>query len=192
MRIKIAIFILVSFLFFACVEFEPVSPVPSIEYKDLTFDIVYDTVLKTYLMKGLIEFNFIDGDADLGVYDEVHSDTLLPDSVKFGLFIDLYEKVNGDYFKRYIVQPISDTPFIDTFLLHVLLPYDQKMDRVGQNKTIQGVIRAGIDFTQPADYKAYDTMRLEFFIRDRALNKSNVEHTRDFASSELDFSSYEL
>lgn len=179
---------MVSFLFFTCVEFEPVSPIPSIEYKDLTFGVLYDSVLETYLMNGLIEFSFIDGDADLGVYDEDHNNENLPDSMRYGIFVDLYEKLEGDYYKRYIIEPSPDSPWIDTFLLHTLLPYDQKMDRVGQNKTIQGVIRAGINFTQPAPY---DTMRLEFYIRDRALNKSNVEYTRDFSSTEMEFSSYD-
>lgn len=189
MRIKIVIFILVSFLFFTCVEFDPVSPIPEIEYKDLTFGIGLDS-LGNRQLQALVEFSFIDGDADLGVYDEVHSDTLLPDSVRYGIFIDMFEKVNDDYRKIHLIRlirPAQGVPYIDTFQLHTLLPYDEKMDRVGQNKAIQGIIRSGIVFYQPADY---DTMRLEFYIRDRALNKSNVEYTRDFAASEMDTTLY--
>lgn len=181
MKIKIFIFLLL--LFFACVEFEPVSPIPNIKYKSINFVVAKDSVLSNSgLLNAVLEFDFVDGDADLGVYDEVHNDENLPDSVKFGIFIDLYEKVDGEYFKRYIVQPIDTFPFLDTFELNTLLPYDQKMDRVGQNKTIQGIIRSSILFSKDAPF---DTMMLEFYIRDRALNKSNIERTDDFSVEAL-------
>lgn len=183
MRKRYIIFAFISSLLVACVEFEPVSPIPEIEYKKLSFVAAYDSLLENRLTAGVLEFSFRDGDADLGVYDEIHGDTLQPDSVRNGIFIDLYEKVDGAYRKVYIEFPIENPPFLDTLDLNTLLPYDQKMDRVGQNKTIQGIIRTTIFFTQPAPY---DSMRMEFHIRDRALNKSNIEFTRDFTSAEMD------
>lgn len=175
-----AIFLLVI-ASISCVKFEPVSPIPSIEFKELRFErVLVDSTFES--VQAIMEFNFVDGDADLGVYDEVHSDIELPDSQRYGIFVDLLEKVDGVYIKRYLLQPRPNTNLIDTVLLHQLLPYDQKLDRVGQNKTVKGVIRSGILVSDTP----YDTMAYEFFIRDRALNKSNVERTSDFTLDGID------
>lgn len=165
-------------VFASCVELETVSPIPEISYESLSYSVLSDTSIGE-INQIILEFSFIDGDADLGVYTEVHNDTNLPDSARYGLFIELYEKLDGNYYNRVLTQEISDTPYIDTLQLHQLIPYDTKLDREGQNKTVRGYIRSGLPIT---DNAPYDTMMLEFFIRDRALNKSNVERTDDFTS----------
>ena len=71
-----------------------------------------------------------------------------------------------------------DSNRFDTIPMHQWIRYDQKLDRVGQNKTVKGIIRSDIQIASHQDLK--DTFRLEFYIRDRALNKSNIEYTIDY------------
>ena len=182
MKRGIIIFLaIVSLVFWRCQKIEKVSDIPEIEFKSLTFEKQLDTL--GYNTLATIEFSFIDGNADLGVYDEINADSSLPDSMRYGIFINFYEKLNGSYIQRYFVQEIDSFPYLDTLTLNMLLPYDEKLDRTGQNKTVSGIIRAGITLTTSLPY---DTMRFEFYIRDRALNKSNVQYTTDFTNSDLD------
>jgi hypothetical protein len=53
---------------------------------------------------------------------------------------------------------------------------DTPLDRVGQNKTVKGFIRIEMYFFVIPEY---DTIRYDFYIVDRALNKSNIESTSD-------------
>ncbi len=119
---------------------------------------------------------------------------------RYGIFISLYEKVNGKYNELFFTETSTvkvkdsitvddsviyaevDSLIIDTVTFNQLLPYDSKMDRVGQNKTIKGNIRVDISFPPTLPY---DTMRFEFYIRDRALHKSNIEVTSDFTVSDF-------
>ncbi|MBN1118304.1 MAG: hypothetical protein JXA77_13930 [Bacteroidales bacterium] len=204
MRLKVSILLSVI-LFASCVEIEEVSPVPEITYKSFAYDYIYNLELDESLFTRVLEFDFIDGDADLGVYDEMNELTYLPDSFRHGIFISFFEKLDGVYFERFFTEESTmtlaridsvlmdtvwvydtikyDTLLIDTISLNQLLPYDEKLDRVGQNKTVKGTIRIGMFF--PAELP-YDTMRLEFYIRDRALNKSNIEVTEDFINADLE------
>lgn len=171
-------FTALSILFCSCVEFEPVSVIPEISY--INFEVIdaYDTLLNQPVKVGKLEFNFIDGDADFGVYYDIHTDTTLPDSFKFGLFIDYYEKIDGVYSIRYFTQLNKKTNELDTIPWHQWIAYNQKLDRAGQNKTVKGIIRSDIQIASAQNL--IDTFRLEFYVRDRALNKSNVEYTDDY------------
>ena len=51
----------------ACVETEPVSPVPEIGFKSLEVFYAYDS-LDNLVLAGELIFDFIDGDADFGMY----------------------------------------------------------------------------------------------------------------------------
>lgn len=205
-------FIILISILLSCVEVETVSPIPEIKYISFDYDYIYSEALDQTVLARVLEFSYIDGDADLGVYDEVNSDTTgyYPFEAKYGIFINFFEKVDTNYVERYFVEenqiPVDtiftiDTIFVDstkfsidstikeiiydteydTLYLNQLFPYDQKLDRVGQNKTVKGIVRVGILF--PTELP-YDTMRLEFYIRDRALHKSNVEVTDDFTNEQ--------
>jgi hypothetical protein len=172
---------LFSLYLISCSKIEKLSPIPEIEF--LSFEIVNSSTGGLSSTTGLLEFDFVDGDADLGVYDDVNADSTLPDSMRFGLFAYLYEKVGGVY-QEIIIQILgTNGGVIDTVNFFQHIPYDQKLDRVGQNKTVKGTIR--IELLKFAGIGPdYDTLMIEFFIRDRALNKSNVERTNDFVSPE--------
>jgi hypothetical protein len=50
------------------------------------------------------------------------------------------------------------------------------MDRVGQDKTLKGEISVKIQYQV---VPPYDTIKYDFYVRDRAYNKSNVASTTD-------------
>jgi hypothetical protein len=186
--------VLLMMVFYACVQVEPVSPIPEIKF--ISFDVAGSQDSANTNAR-VLEFSFIDGDADLGVYDEVHANLSNPDEMRYGIFIDFFEKVDTNYVQRYFTEGHvvtiydtvtvedstyvvkKDTLLIDTLVFNQQLPYDEKMNREGQNKTIKGTMRVTLYF--PLELP-YDTMRLQFYIRDRELNKSNVEVTNDFAN----------
>ena len=231
---KLIPILLIIFFLPSCVEVEPVSPLPEIRFRSFDFDYIYNKELEQNLYTRVLEFDFIDGDADLGVYDEVHSDSTIPLEYRYGVFIYFFEKVDTNYIERVFTTEIDsvvsrdslkidtnwiveyvydsvlidtvweynvidtievpeyttslveysvDTLYVDTNYFHQQFPYSDKLDRVGQNKTVKGTVRIGILFPQELPY---DTMRLEFYIRDRAMNKSNVEVTTDFANEPSD------
>ena len=171
--IKIA---LLALIFVGCVEFEPVSDIPAIEFSNFEIALKTDS-LGNISPWGTLEFKFIDGDADIGLYyDYVDLDNAIPDSLKYNLFLREYRKTNtGDYVL--IEQDTANPPFAFKIF------HDEKLDRVGQNKIIQGYIRVDINYSLKPDY---DTFRYEFYIYDRALHKSNVDTTNDISLKDFD------
>lgn len=195
MKKALILLFFVPFFFWGCPEIEEVSPVPHIEFQKFIINTELDS-LGNRMPVGYLSFNFIDGDADLGVLKSVDTNLALPDSVKHGIFIDFFEKKNGIYIRYYptqlvtktvkIVRPdtsfFMDSVYVDTISFNKYLPYDEKLNRVGQNKIVKGVIRVKLPFEKDPEK---DSMRFEFYIRDRALNKSNVEVTPDFSKYDL-------
>ncbi|MBN2522346.1 MAG: hypothetical protein JXB24_03680 [Bacteroidales bacterium] len=156
---------------FACIETEPVSPVPEVAFTSIELVNLVDTSLENPYLKGaILKFEFKDGDADFGVYESVASDTSLPDSIRYNLFMDPFYKIDGAYF-RVELDTNYPPPYYSIF-------YNQKLDRVGQNKTVKGTITLTI-----TDIPLYDTIKYDFYIRDRAGNNSNVESTTDLGTN---------
>ncbi|MBN1158933.1 MAG: hypothetical protein JXA61_06095 [Bacteroidales bacterium] len=149
--------ILFAGVLITCEPFEKVSEVPHITFKD--FQLSEIDTLSNIIKVGELTFDFIDGDADLGVKTGNESSG---DSINFYLF--MFEKADGSY---------SQLP-VDT--LEYQIRYNEKLDRIGQNKTIKGEISLLIYyFIQPP----YDTIKYDFCIYDRARHQSNVESTTD-------------
>ena len=149
--------------FFSCQKIEKVSPVPEINFKSFTVTDAYDT-LGNRIKLGELVFSFIDGDADIGV-----DQTAQPgDSNYYNLFLIPYKKVDGVY------SEIEVDPYLPP--LNYRIPYDSRMDRVGQDKTLKGEISLDIQYQV---VPPYDTIRYDFYVRDRAYHKSNVASTTD-------------
>ncbi len=153
------------FIVTACVKTEPVSPVPHITYKSITTSVDEFTTA----VNATLTFDFIDGDADIG-YIEEENDTL-PDNdpSKYVIFLTPFEKVDS-VFNR--VEADTSNPFPG----HTIT-YNDRLNRVGQNRTIKGTITYLIQ-----DNPVLDSMRYEFYIRDRAGHISNTEVTRVFST----------
>ena len=60
--------------------------------------------------------------------------------------------------------------------LNYRIPNDPRMKRDGQDKTLKGEISVEIQYQV---VPPYDTIKYEFYVRDRAYNKSNVASTTD-------------
>ncbi len=174
---------IVFILFFSsCVKFEDVSDIPSIEYKNITVSDAYDSSLGNKLKVVQLSFDFIDGDADLGVYEEIANNTEYPDSMRYGLFVTLYEKVDSIFTEKVLTEWNDSLGYYDTLSLNQYIFYDEKLDRSGQNKTVKGNIECNISVYEYTVFN--DSLRLEFYIRDRALNKSNTETSDSFILNE--------
>ncbi len=174
MKRSLVYLFIISVVFSSCIKTEEVSPIPEIAFKSLEVGLVYDSLLEQYLTAGELEFTFIDGDADIGIY-EGSVDTVTWNENNYNVFLHPYQKIDTSYIA---IELDSSMPPPYYTIWH-----DDKLDRVGQNKTIKGTISIII-----LDLPPYDTIRYEFFIRDRAGHNSNIETTTDIGT-QLDQSS---
>lgn len=149
----------------SCRKIEQLPPVPSIKFTRFT---VFDTItLLGNFKAGRLEFYFEDGDGDLGLAPPVGKET---DTTN--LYLTLFRKKGG------IMVTSGDK-------VDVLLPYPSYripyMERPGVNKIIKGTI--SVSFLYMFYYPG-DTIKYDFYIKDRALNESNVESTGEIVVSE--------
>lgn len=145
--------------FFSCEKPESYSDVPEIEFLNYR---VYDTTKSGFNQRQIaISFKFTDGNGDIG-YREGLDDSTQKDN----LFFSKYAQINGSYVN---IDSLLVAPNIFS------LPYDDLMERNGQNKTMKGTIK--IDLQELL--VVYDSIKYDFYIVDRAGNKSNVTSTTE-------------
>lgn len=169
MKIRFFYSAILILLLAACLKTEPVSPIPEISYQSMEIFYYYDSLLEQNLLVGELVFDFIDGDADLGIYAS-EMDTITWNEGNYNIFLIPYEKVDSLFFP--VLQDTLNPPPWYT------IQHDVKLDRVGQNQTIKGNISLII-----TDLPKLDSMRYDFYIRDRAGNESNIESTDVFSSN---------
>jgi len=156
-------FLLIAVIFLpylsSCHKIESLPAVPSITYTNFT---VFDTtdILGNKSKGGRLRFHFVDGDGDLGLNAPADSVT---DSTN--MFLTLYRKINGVMVKAAANDPLQPSSY--------RIPY---MERLGQNKILKGTI--SITFLY-LFYSPTDTIRYDFYIKDRAQNESNVASTNE-------------
>ncbi len=158
MRNLIPACLCVALVMLSCEPIEKVSNVPEIGFKSFTMGEIDSLGFK--IKAGELVFSFIDGDADFGIRNTgVNQDTL-------NLFLIPYKKTDMVY----------DSVEMNIYGRKYAVMNDEKLIRVGQNKTIKGEIKVQIYYfiTPP-----FDTIRYDFYITDRAGHKSNVESTSD-------------
>ncbi|HDZ40931.1 MAG TPA: hypothetical protein ENH59_04545 [Bacteroidetes bacterium] len=144
-----------SLAFFSgCEKIKQLPPEPYIEFRQFT---MYDTVdlLGNPAKAGILEFYFEDGDGDLGLKQPVSGDT---DTTN--LFFTLYEKEDGIFSEADETDPNDPSDY--------RIPY---MEREGQNKILQGTIEITFLYFF---YELTDTIKYDFFVKDRAGNESNI------------------
>jgi hypothetical protein len=151
-------------VFNSCRKIEQLPAVPFVRFEKF---VVFDTT--TLLGKyraGRLEFYFEDGDGDLGLNPPTGnmSDTT-------NMFLNLYRKKGG--------AMVVSTDKNDAFLPYpsYRIPY---MERLGVNKILKGTISLTFLYLS---YSPSDTIKYDFFIRDRALNDSNVASTGEIVPS---------
>jgi hypothetical protein len=150
-------------VFSSCHKIEQVSPRPSIEYQNFT---IFDTtdILGNEAKGGRLKFRFQDGDGNVGIMNNPLQD----DSTN--LFFILYRKVNGKMVVAGPNDPLKPSEY--------RIPF---MERRGQNKIMQGTISVTFYYLF---YSKTDTIMYDFWIRDRASNRSNTASTSEIIVSE--------
>lgn len=149
---KFGLFILTLCLFsFGCEKIEEYSEIPVVKYKDFNFEI--ENINGFINQVGFLSFDFIDGDGDIGFYENSDSanDTEIYDVLIYG-----YTKINGSFI-------LTDTTG------NALLPY---FESGVYTKHLKGEMKVRIYL---APDQANDTVRYDFQIMDRAYNLSNLE-----------------
>jgi hypothetical protein len=142
----------------SCGKIETLPAEPHIEYKSFT---VFDTtdILGNQIMGGKLKFYFEDGDGDLGL--PVPSEGVITDSIN--LFLTLFRMTNG-----YMAPAPDNDPYKPTGFR---IPY---MERTGQNKILKGNISVIFFYLF---YTKEDSIRYDFYVKDRAGNESNTVST---------------
>jgi len=110
-------------------------------------------------------FNVIDQNGDIGLSDTDSTGPFHKDSLHYyNLFSKLYEIKNG--------QPVEiDEPAPRNYRIPDIRP-------LGQNKILMADIYIDMDFTFNQQQELmYDSIMFEFYIVDRALQKSNIERS---------------
>ena len=159
------IFLLVVIILGSCTKVEHLSPIPSIKFNSFT---IFDTmdILGNQSKAGRLNFYFEDGDGDLGLNaptgNGIEGDTT-------DLFFTLYRKTDG-----VMVPAATDDPLYPS---SYRIPY---MVRLGQNKILRGTISVTFLYLL---YNPTDTIKYDFYLKDRALNESNVASTSEIVIS---------
>lgn len=149
----------------SCKKIEQLPPEPYIEFR--SFEILDTTdILGNSAKAGRLKFYFEDGDGNIGLREP--SESLLADSTN--LFFTLYKKTNGEMVQAATNDPLKPSPY--------RIPY---LERLGQNKILKGTISVTFLYMM---YNPKDTIRYDFYLKDRALNESNLESTADIIISE--------
>ncbi len=154
----------------SCKRMQEFSPVPAITYLDFekilnVTDSVYD--------RGILKFEFTDGDGDLGL---AKSDTFPPynpgSKYYYNLIIDYFEVRKGVETPVYLTFFNAETQEFDTVSLSARIPL---LIPRGMNKALTGEINDTVFIYNY--FSDFDTLFLQFNIVDRALNESNVLRT---------------
>lgn len=157
--VKILLFFgITSLLFlFSCVKEKHYPVEPQIEY--IGYYVMKDANNLDSL--GKIAFSYTDGDGDLGLNP---SDSI--GEYRFNFFLDIYQVKNGAEEK--ISLPDSNVNF------NGRLP---NLTPDGVNKSISGTIERTLELYWLRLANISDTIFFKFYVKDRALNSSNVIQT---------------
>jgi len=158
------LFLMAALFFQACELPESVSSVPAITYKSFVLENYKDS-LGNLGKLGTLKFDFIDGDADIGSYVYDYDTTEESLEKKYNVFLIPFEKLPDGYYDSVKTEPLK-----------YIIRQHEKLDRVGQNKTVKGEIAISIQYSI---IPSQDTLRYEFYILDRARNRSNAVYTSD-------------
>lgn len=153
----------VMFFLNSCKKIVQLSDQPHIDFTNFS---VFDTtdILGNHLKGGRLRFHFEDGDGDVGLDVPVNGQI---DSTN--LFITLNRKIDG------VMVPAPDNDPLKPSAYRI--PY---MERLGRDKILKGTI--SITFLY-LFYFPSDTISYDFYIKDRALNSSNVASTGEIVIS---------
>ena len=146
-------------------SYSAISAIPEIHFKSLVFE---DRILPEQtrpIRYAVLTFSFIDGDGDIGVRKQDRDSVSRIHYTWYQKLPDMDSLVPHKFSSGFTAQSTA-------------IPHESVMDRV-QNKLLKGTIE--IALFAPTNIQDVDTMRIRFYIVDRAKNSSNEEDTPDFS-----------
>lgn len=171
MKIKSKILLILLILLLTgtsgCRKTEKFPEVPRIEF--IRFTRIFNPDLGIY-DRGVLHFTYEDGDGDIGLNS---ADTMPPfnssSKYYYNLIITYFEMQDGEITEVPLVFFNPQTEQYDTLSLSARIP---NLTPDGVNKAISGEI---MDTLFIYNFNSdYDTIKLEAYIVDRALNESNT------------------
>jgi hypothetical protein len=145
---------------------ETYSDEPVVDYQGFGIYISEDA-LGNKVVIGRISFDFIDGDGNLGLPPlEENSNPLLPDSLKYNFYLQLYDLQGYEYVK---------IPESQGGILKYRIPFLNK-------QPLKGTM--DLDISYPVI--VHDTIFYTFYIVDRSFNRSNTDTTDVIVLSGID------
>jgi len=164
---KLIFFVLITTVIFYCKKPKTQSDVPEISFKAITITDSTDA-LGNEEKKIYLTFQVIDGDGDIGLKEDDTLKLFKPLGNK-NLFINLYEKIDGEYVKVDLKLPHDyRTPFLEL---------------IGQQKLLKADIEVSIEYSKLLF--DYDTIKYDFYLYDRELHKSNLVETPEIPANEI-------
>ncbi len=140
-----------------CIKEEQYPLIPAIEFGG--FRTARDITGKDSL--GEITVSYTDGDGDIGLYS---NDTVEP--YKYNFYLKFMQQING----QLVEVKLVDTTVTFNARIPILTPN-------GRNKNIKGNITMSLELYFARQALQSDVISFEIYIKDRALNKSNVIKT---------------
>ncbi len=161
---KVGFYVFILFLIIyviKCKEPEVYPVIPEITYTSFDAYLMEDTVLGNKMIRGVLNFTFVDGDGDIGTYEDGQvTEVDEEDTSKYDLYVQKYSLLNSNFVA--IENPGR-----------YYLPYFEPEEK---NGFLKGEVSVTFDYF---DLKT-DTFYYQFYIYDRKKNKSNVESSEAF------------
>ena len=161
----IGILLLSTFLLFlSCEKTEEYSNIPEITFVDALISDTIEAKLGNPIKRVAVKFKFIDGDGDLGLSKkDTFGDFAPTKPYYYNLKFSVFEKKNNQWVLKENTKPYFR--FLDI------------SKKETDNNVLKGYMIVNIDFLKNITFT--DTLRLDFFIYDRALHQSNTESTHE-------------
>jgi len=157
-------FLLTSLLFFSCEKPATYSPIPQISFTSLFLSDTVEAELDNPIKRVKVKFDFVDGDGDLGLdKGDTFGDFAPGKKYYYNLIFSIYEFKN----KKWVLNTKTRPYF----------RFQNISKQNTSNKVLKGYMSVDIDFLKNIGFA--DTLRLDFFIYDRSLHKSNVAKTTE-------------
>lgn len=156
---KISLFLLIPLIagLVGCIKEEQYPVEPHIEF--VGFATARDISGKDSI--GAISISYTDGDGDIGLYEY---DTIEP--LKYNFYLKFMQVINQELVE---VKPLDTT-----ITFNARIPF---LTPSGRNKNIKGDITMYLELYFSKKHLQSDTIAFEIYIKDRALNTSNVIKT---------------
>lgn len=172
------IFLLVS----SCKKEEQFSKLPEVAFKDF---LIYRNAAGIDTTVDFV-FTFKDGDGDIGYEDNEFDPSCGADNNN--LYIAYEERRGNDFYPKKLWTQVTEiTAGCDTLVYFdsVQIQFNQRMQYVeppGNKKSIEGEVKYRMDYNSAVILLSRQG-RFQFYIRDRAKNKSNVVITPELVLS---------